>query len=29
VMGEVVADETSQWTDADRAAVATYLMGGQ
>ena len=29
VMGEVVADETSQWTDADRAAVATYLTGGQ
>jgi mono/diheme cytochrome c family protein len=24
-MGEVVADETSQWTDADRQAVATYL----
>lgn len=28
-MAEVVRDETSQWTDEDRAAVATYLMGGQ
>ncbi|MEP7240834.1 MAG: cytochrome c [Devosia sp.] len=28
-MGEVVADETSQWTDEDRAAVALYLTGGQ
>ena len=27
-MGEVVADETSQWTDADRQAVALYLTGG-
>jgi mono/diheme cytochrome c family protein len=27
-MGEVVADETSQWTDEDRAAVAEYLMSG-
>ena len=27
-MGEVIEDETSHWTDADRAAVATYLMGG-
>lgn len=27
-MGEVVADETSQWTDEDRAAVAAYLMSG-
>ena len=27
-MGEVVRDETSQWTDADRAAVVTYLLGG-
>ena len=26
-MGEVVADETSQWTDTDRQAVATYLLG--
>ena len=26
-MGEVVRDETSQWTDADRAAVVTYLLG--
>ena len=25
-MGEVIADETSQWTDADRKAVATYLL---
>ncbi len=28
-MGEVINDETSQWTDADRQAVATYLMGGK
>lgn len=27
-MGEVVEDETSQWTDDDRKAVATYLLGG-
>lgn len=27
-MGEVVEDETSQWTDDDRKAVATYLMSG-
>ncbi len=27
-MGEVVADETSQWTEDDRAAIATYLTGG-
>jgi mono/diheme cytochrome c family protein len=27
-MGEVIEDETSQWTDEDRKAVATYLMGG-
>jgi mono/diheme cytochrome c family protein len=27
-MGEVVADETSQWTDEDRAAVAAYLTNG-
>lgn len=26
-MGEVIADGTSQWTDADRLAVASYLMG--
>jgi mono/diheme cytochrome c family protein len=26
-MGEVIADGTSQWTDADREAVASYLMG--
>jgi mono/diheme cytochrome c family protein len=26
-MGEVVEDETSHWTDADRAAVAAYLTG--
>ncbi len=25
-MAEVIADETSQWTDADRAAVAEYLL---
>ena len=25
-MGEVIADSTSQWTDADRAAVAEFLM---
>lgn len=25
-MGEVVADETSQWTDEDRAAIAAYLL---
>ncbi len=28
-MGEVIADETSQWTDDDRKAVALYLTGGQ
>ena len=28
VMGEVIADETSQWTDEDRAAVAAYLTSG-
>jgi mono/diheme cytochrome c family protein len=28
-MAEVVRDETSQWTDEDRNAVAAYLMGGQ
>jgi mono/diheme cytochrome c family protein len=27
-MAEVVRDETSQWTEDDRRAVATYLMGG-
>ena len=27
-MGDVVEDETSQWTDDDRKAVATYLLGG-
>jgi mono/diheme cytochrome c family protein len=27
-MGEVVADETSKWTDADRQAVAAYLTSG-
>jgi mono/diheme cytochrome c family protein len=27
-MGEVVADETSQWTDEDRRAVAVYLLSG-
>jgi mono/diheme cytochrome c family protein len=26
-MGEVISDGTSQWTDADRAAVAAYLLG--
>ena len=26
-MGEVIADETSHWTDQDRAAMATYLLG--
>lgn len=26
-MGEVIADGTSHWTDADRAAVASYLLG--
>ena len=26
-MGEVIADGSSQWTDADRLAVASYLMG--
>ena len=26
-MGEVIEDETSHWTDADRAAVVTYLLG--
>jgi hypothetical protein len=25
-MGEVIADSTSQWTDADRAAIAEFLM---
>jgi mono/diheme cytochrome c family protein len=25
-MGDVIADETSHWTEADRRAVATYLM---
>jgi hypothetical protein len=25
-MAEVVADSTSQWTDEDRLAVATYLL---
>ncbi|MDO8359242.1 MAG: cytochrome c [Devosia sp.] len=29
VMAEVIADETSQWTEADRAAVAAYLTGGE
>jgi mono/diheme cytochrome c family protein len=28
-MGEVIEDETSQWTDADRQAVATYLLEGK
>jgi mono/diheme cytochrome c family protein len=28
-MGEVIEDETSQWTDADRLAVATYLLDGK
>jgi mono/diheme cytochrome c family protein len=27
-MGEVVTDETSQWTDEDRRAVAAYLLSG-
>jgi hypothetical protein len=27
-MGEVVADETSQWTEEDRHAVAVYLLSG-
>ena len=27
-MGEVIEDETSHWTDADRAGVAEYLLGG-
>lgn len=27
-MGEVIEDETSQWTDEDRKAVATYLLSG-
>ena len=27
-MGEVIADETSHWTEADKAAVAEYLLGG-
>lgn len=26
-MGEVIEDETSHWTDEDRAAVAAYLLG--
>ena len=26
-MGEVISDGTSKWTDADRAAVAAYLLG--
>ena len=26
-MGEVITDGSSQWTDADRAAVAAYLLG--
>lgn len=26
-MGEVIADGTSQWTEADREAVASYLLG--
>ena len=26
-MGEVIADGTSHWTDADRTAVASYLLG--
>ena len=25
-MGEVINDSTSQWTDADRAAIAEFLM---
>lgn len=28
-MGEVIEDETSQWTDEDRQAVATYLLDGK
>jgi mono/diheme cytochrome c family protein len=28
-MSEVIADETSQWTDADRHAVAVYLTSGK
>jgi mono/diheme cytochrome c family protein len=28
-MADVVKDETSQWTDADREAVATYLLGSR
>jgi hypothetical protein len=27
-MSEVVRDETSQWTDEDRRAVAVYLLSG-
>jgi hypothetical protein len=27
-MGEVIADETSQWTDDDRKAVVAYLLDG-
>lgn len=27
-MGEVVEDETSHWTDEDRAAIAAYLLSG-
>jgi mono/diheme cytochrome c family protein len=27
-MGEVIRDETSKWTEEDRAAVAAYLMSG-
>jgi mono/diheme cytochrome c family protein len=27
-MAEVIEDETAHWTDADRAAVAEYLLGG-
>jgi hypothetical protein len=26
-MGEVIADGTSHWTEADREAVASYLLG--
>jgi hypothetical protein len=26
-MGEVIADGTSQWTEEDREAVASYLLG--
>jgi hypothetical protein len=25
-MGDVIEDETSHWTEADRRAIATYLM---